>query len=1081
MKPIRIVMSAFGPYADKTELSFDRFDGRGLFLITGDTGAGKTTIFDGITFALYGEASGSARESDILRSDFATPYVKTFAELTFLHRNRIYKIFRSPKYLRPKKSGSGMTTENAEAVIWMPDGAVISGTREVNQTVEDLLGLTVQQFKQIVMIAQGEFRRLLLSGSAERVDIFRKIFQTGIFLDIQEMLKTMERDAKNDCEEKTRSIAQSAEGIQFPDPEYKLFTTEQIHQIPGLLSDLRKLIAEDEKILRNQINRSEKLNIQIIDQIKSAAEGEYLQKSFAELEANREFQKDLESRKVEYQETKTLLIAAEKAFRIVFPAEEKWRRALIQQKGLEEKIQNLSSDIHVLEEKHNRLTNVYIEERENIPKHQALMSETDSLEKSFSRYDALEILEKQIGELSQHDKTIQFEIEKSSAEKNELDLEKKATESVLEEFSLLKVQNVQFENEKNFRKQRISRLSALQSAVEKLENCKRELHVLRDAYEVKEKDFNAVNRKYTDSEITFLREQAGILASRLNDNEPCPVCGSTEHPKKTILTESAPDEALLQSLRLSVDESRKTLEQTGTIYKSKKVEFDTERRHIEKDIRDYNEEILKRDDLYPDNNQIDLPNDFTAGKRVHSDETNQPKIGTEDSDQKDLTIFRKFLDAAVMEIEKERKSEIQAEIVMKKKLEKQKNSELRLDELTKMLQENEEFSEKKRIQHSKVTADLATTRGEAKALRDSLPAGTKQQIIKQYDEMKNEVASLKVALEKAETDFRESENKLSGDRSLFENLNTEILSVKQETENTYTTYQKAYCEAGFIEEQSYLHALKPEEEIVKLRDFCSVYEEKIRTAEQDFQRLIKITEGQTCPDMTALSQARAEAEEMKKNLEQEMQVFRNRLTVNIPAEKTIDKNWKELRILREKYLMISKLARTIAGDISGKQKRSFESYVQTFYFQQILREANKRLTKMTDGRFTLLHREEAASLRSQSGLEIDVMDQYTGKQRPVKSLSGGESFKASLALALGLSDVVQSHAGGVEMDTLFVDEGFGSLDEESMEQAIQTLAGLAEGSRLVGIISHVTELKERIDRQIIVRRHHKGSTITTKV
>ncbi|MFZ7101507.1 MAG: SbcC/MukB-like Walker B domain-containing protein [Peptococcaceae bacterium] len=335
----------------------------------------------------------------------------------------------------------------------------------------------------------------------------------------------------------------------------------------------------------------------------------------------------------------------------------------------------------------------------------------------------------------------------------------------------------------------------------------------------------------------------------------------------------------------------------------------------------------------------------------------------------------------------------------------------------------------------------------------------------------------KGAFRQAEEAYHALKNKLEGNQTILSDQKKRLTDTIQTKQEALAAYIKKLSECDFPNEEAYHNALKTESEISELKYFIEQYRNEVQDVKQDLRRLTKETENKQKQDMEQLEAAKQKLDQEKRQADESIQALIARLGTNEPIAKALGRANSDAAAYQQKYLLLSNLSKTANGELTGKQKLAFEQYVQASYFNQILIEANKRLKIMTNSRFELLRKEDAADLRSQTGLEIDVLDHYTGRIRSVKSLSGGESFKASLSLALGLSDVIQSYTGGVEIDILFIDEGFGALDAESLEQAVQTLVGLAAGNRLVGIISHVSELKERIDRQVVIRKSSSGSSI----
>ena len=363
-------------------------------------------------------------------------------------------------------------------------------------------------------------------------------------------------------------------------------------------------------------------------------------------------------------------------------------------------------------------------------------------------------------------------------------------------------------------------------------------------------------------------------------------------------------------------------------------------------------------------------------------------------------------------------------------------------------------------------------------MKSSLEYEDSKQAAASIKKWKLNLGSLKEAFNKAEEAYHSLKNKLDGNNILLTDQRKRLTITTQSKQQAFEAYAAKLIECSFPDEETYHQARKTESEINFLKDSIEKYKNQVKTVEQNIQRLTKETENKERQNMEQLERVKQRLDQEIKQVEDSIKMLIVRSGINVPIAEALDEAIAKADVYQQEYMLVSNLSKTANGELAGRQKLAFEQYVQASYFNRVLFEANKRLKIMSNNRFELRRREEAADLSSKTGLDMDVLDHYTGRIRSVKSLSGGESFKASLSLALGLSDVIQSYAGGVEIDTLFVDEGFGALDSESLEQAIQTLAGLTEGNRLVGIISHVSELKERIDRQLVVKKSNSGSTIS---
>ena len=916
MRPLKLIISAFGPYQGRTELDFEGFGTRGLYLITGDTGAGKTTIFDAITFALYGEASGSSREASMLRSAYASADTPTEVELTFEYGGKRYIIRRNPEYSRPSKRGEGITLQRADAQLTLPDGRIITKYKEVNAAVCELMGIDRGQFLQIAMIAQGEFLKLLLAPTEERIKIFRRIFKTELYRELQERLKSESGSLRDSCEALRNSLNQYIGGLccapddvlsvelakakrgELPIPEVIILAERMITQDADAEAGLDAALSEAEKQL-GQVDA------------RLGAAGEY----------------------------------------------EKNEAALMQSAG-------------ELKLRREQLVNL----RENFERHKAEQPECEALsgqaallDEELGRYDELEgkkaeylaLTEKHKAQLQLHDRRTS-DLEKYRAKLERLKEEQKTLQDVGEQREKLLREREQISSRRDG-------LAGLSISYADLRRLERELDESQQAYLRAREESGRLLDEYTAKNRAFLDEQAGILAKTLIDGEPCPVCGSVEHPKPAALSTDAPTEAELEELRKKSDAAAESASRASIRCGELRGKADNLRENLEKRA---SELLGGADDTIP------------AEKRI-----SEQIVG--------LDAKLAALNDRIRDEENRAARKIKVDESIPKGEECVKDAELEIMRLNSAVA----ASDARRTELEKYVRELIS----------HLRYGSKAEAARQRDALIDRKNLLKLQLESAEKAF--------GD-----------------------------CEKKVVELNGRVEQLKG------------------------------LLEGVEKPDTDRLRAEREELSESKRMLSDRRVAVGSRLAANRAALGHIRERSDELSRTEREWSSVQALSNTANGNVRGKDKIMLETYVQTTYFDRIIRRANTRFMVMSGGQYELKRRIDAASGRSQSGLELDVIDHYNGSERSVRTLSGGEAFKASLSLALGLADEIQSAAGGIRLDTMFVDEGFGSLDEESLEQAMRALAGLTEGNRLVGIISHVAELKEKIDRQIIITKDRTGGS-----
>lgn len=1031
MKPLNLTISAFGPFADKTELSFEKLGERGLFLISGDTGAGKTTLFDAICFALYGEASGSNRGIDSVRSDFALPATKTYVEFTFSHQGKQYRVFRNPAYQRPKLRGEGMTNESADAALYREENGeketLVTGFTPVKNEIERLLGVDAKQFKQICMIAQGEFLKLLYADSTERGAIFRKVFHTDLYADFQKKLKEAEKEKRIDFEDGEKRLLQYLQ--QMTGRELQ---KTDLHQIEMLireqetsLHEMQQKQAQKETVLAAQEEGIQKLNLQIME----GRETERLLEQI--VQAKQEWSvlhEQAAEKQLEQEKLKKQRIALDMIFPVAQDLEkakamlENWKQSFEKnsdrlnsaERSLQE-IQRKKDDFAQrkpeLEEKRNQLRKLQ-EEKECYIRKEELETE---LLKYAQKKEVLEDTYTSLKEAQDKDKKQLEEWEKSILEIDKLQAEAELQTQTLE-----------------LQKERIAQIDRLTELQKDILNKEKALRKLAQEYLAAEKIWQEVKAAADLAETLFLREQAGFLAAELTEGMECPVCGSVHHPHKAMLTGNAPTEAewkQKQAEQEAAAQKRQDLSEKGKAEKEKLL-------LLKKNLHEGCENLL-------------LTVESLSEERMTAAEDCQTQ-------QRELSEKKKMIDR------------------LEKRIPEKENLKQKLDAReAQILAKEKEIAEEQAIYQQK--------QGEYALLKEQTGALSAAEI----DQTIVLLLNMLRAAEQEEMTLYESWEKTRGEKerfaALLEQAKTEICSAEQTVLDTEAQLEKVLAQCDFESIKEYHTVLVERAVLEKMEQNNRQFFSELALLKQKADTMEEQCKHRERQDLAALEKQKQtlndEKETVKKDadrLKQDIAVFEN-LLCQVKQEVTLRQ-----KAVRE-YLPIMELSRTANGELAGKEKIAFEQFVQGFYFQKILQAANLRLKDMTEGRYLLLHAQKAANKRSQAGLEVEVLDHYTGKARSVRSLSGGEAFKASLCLALGLSDVIQAHAGGVRIDAMFIDEGFGSLDDRSREQAVEVLQKLSYGDRLVGIISHVSELKETIDKKIIVKKGSAGSTVEWKL
>lgn len=1040
-------MSAFGPYAGETVIDFSRFGGSGIFLITGDTGAGKTTIFDAISYALYGVASGSIREAKTLSSDFAAPEILPYVELSFLHRGEPYSIHRTPVH------GCGGTEKKATATLVLPSGTEISGLKNVGEVIGGLLGLDSQQFRQVAMLAQNDFQKFLFCTSRERADILRKLFATERFLVMQEKITARAKEAKlsvdaikTSCTERAgRFVAVS--GTDFAELAAGVCTSRDgFFQMEELLAAAKATVHEDRmqaSALRSGIVSRQKQTAYIRTEIEA---GKLINAELDQLHAALRHSAELQEKEGEMEELERKLGTSRKA-REILPFEQ---RAVTAQQRLSEAeavCRNAAEQLSLMQQKAGEAEAALAEIRRitaSIPQKQKEIGKLRSLVSQFAEYETA--TGQQI-----RGKAELAKIETELAERKSAIRKKKVRRDTL----TLRLSGIadapaklaEAKHREDQISSRTTALSAVKTALAAYLRVEKEHTAKEIAYTKAANACDEAAAVCRRKERAFFDGQAGIMAQRLAADSPCPVCGSTHHPHPARLSTEIPTEAGLNEAKAELSEAEKARSKAAAECSGVLSTLRAEKQHI-------------RTLAAP---LFDLP--AGSGWTRKLDELTGAGIAA---------------GAGQLQQVSEEIAELSKLSVEKKSLEKELH---RMNDAAPNLDHELELLTKK-AEDIRRRAEYAKSRAET--LKHRLPCGYASS------------AELHTAVQRMETDAAEQMQRETDCAAGLESAKSARYAatsacstaegIRDDARAQCTAAEEAFsgalAERG-LDRTEYRRTLMTEEEAAATAKMLKEYREMCSAAAGQISLLRKSTEGRSAADIAALERMLAGVEKECIALQEQEKAIGYRILQNTSASSEIAGLLEKYRTASSEYAELADLARTANGDAAGSAVRmKFEEYVQSAYLARILEKANIRLHAMTDGRFSIVQRSSSTDLRKKEGLEMDVIDCYTQKQRPTSTLSGGESFKAALSLALGLSDGIMESSGGIELDALFIDEGFGSLDTASLDQAIETLATLAmprTGSRLIGIISHVEYLRQRIEKKILVVKKPDGSTASVLV
>lgn len=1000
MMPISLTLSAFGPYPDTITIDFESFQEDGLFLITGPTGSGKTMIFDAMIFALYGKTSGQIRQTDSLRCDHALNEIPTFVEFSFSLHQQNYTIKRNPKYYLEGKK----TPKQPSALLTLPDGKMVEGIKEVNQKMISLLGVDDQQFKQICMIAQGEFTKLIMASSDEREKVLRELFHSETYQKLEEKLKVhlktyqdkydlllnkrkdlmqelQVEDHQEYLSKQTKLIASQQK--EYDDLKKDLDQKKQQLQLYRLqnqrliqLKDLKQQFQD----LKKQENDYQKLN-KTVDTLKKAQETNYLyisyikqQKKLQTLKLNQEdFLKQLKKLEKDYQEKK---VQAD---------------SLDYKQQTKEKLQNQ------IQETKQLINQIYQYQND---------------------YQNLQTLKQQYRMLDEEHKLF---LKKKEKFENGLQRDQERIQSeqqVQSKYELIKQQYVRL----NEQKVKVHQLSDYYDQILKLNENKSDL---QEEYTVVEKQVDHEKMQYNQMEKLYFRKQAGIFALQLKEDQPCPICGSLHHPHPAQIEKE--------------DITKEKLDQ-----QAKKVKQQEHR------LQDILQKILlsnqKKEMLVKQTKQL-------------SSELNiQEEISKE--------IFIKELDHLSKDEKRMKKEylELQDELKYIQKL--KKSVALSLKDMS--TYESKELKQAQSLENIQVQIHQLSGK-----LDDSLRQYEIGEVNKNYQQVQKEYRQLSLEIETIQQDYEKVKNKYLEIKTKISSLNQQIIQEQEiydELDNKYHTALDA-----FINEEEFLNLKTQINQISILEKKYQDYLISLKSLNEQIISLENEVKDSTYVDLSSLSETIKEVNQQLREKNDDLEKLKIDYSLKEKMIKDIQKINQQLEKDEDTYQRYLDLYNLSSG--KNNARVSIERYVLATYFENMLVYANVIMKQLSQGRYQLLRKDDAGKGRSQQGLELDVFDQESGNIRSIKTLSGGESFKAALSLALGLSRMVQDYAGGIELNTLFIDEGFGSLDSQSLDQAMNCLMELHHENKLIGIISHVSDLKDRIERQLVVERKQKQSVI----
>ncbi|AAU18135.1 SMC family ATPase [Bacillus cereus] len=1024
MRPIQLIMTAFGPYKQKEVIDFDDLGEHRIFAISGNTGAGKTTIFDAICYVLYGEASGEERsDTSMLRSQFADDNVYTSVELTFQLKGKRYEIKRQ---LGHKKQGNKTITGHAVELYEVIDEEKVPAVdrfhvTDVNKKVEDLIGLSKHQFSQIVMLPQGEFRKLLTSETENKEEILRRIFKTDRYKLMRELLDQKRKQWKDVLQEKQK--------------ERELYF-RNVFKLPIRDGALLETLVEQEHVNTHQVVEAleqetavykaevEQLQVEQDVQTKQLKDAET--RFHAAKSVNEKFI-DLQQKNEKYntlQENRTVIEMKETSFKRAEQAKrllpfEQWHEEAMQNEQKAESLlkqiiakkENIMNNFELAQEKYEVVKNKE-SERENVKKLVQRLEELQPIIASLAEKQLnLQNAEIQIGKLKESMQNLDRQLEEHTNQKQLMTGELQQLERALEQYV---------------------------DKVEELTNMREDAKVLKQAYDVwqekqkfeKEKEAAyskmqlAVNA-YENMERRWLSEQAGILALHLHDGESCPVCGSTTHPKKATEQSGAIDENELNGLR-----DKKNIAEKLHVQLEEKWNF------YHHQYEQVIEEVKKRG--YQSEELVETYSALVQKGKQLATEVNTLKASEET--RKQIAVKIKSVEEKVDALQKQ-KREVETE------------------------------------QH-RIEMDCMQLRTSYEHDKKNIPENlqTVQAWKVQFDQAMHELKLMEDEWKKVQEAYQHWQNENIRIQAEQEGATNQFESAKLKKEETFTRFMKELEQSGFTDQSTYKEAKLSDAEMEMIQKEIQSYYSSLEVLARQIEELQAELKDKEYMDITALGEHIKELEINLDIIKEKRQRAQNAVTYISDLHENIRRIDEQIHEEEKAFQELVDLYEVMKGD--NESRISFERYILIEYLEQIVQIANERLRKLSNGQFYLKRSERVEKRNRQSGLGLDVYDAYTGQTRDVKTLSGGEKFNASLCLALGMADVIQAYEGGISIETMFIDEGFGSLDEESLTKAVDALIDLQKSGRFIGVISHVQELKNAMPAVLEVTKQKDGCSQT---
>ncbi|GIO24466.1 AAA family ATPase [Oceanobacillus sp. J11TS1] len=1023
MQPLQLTLNAFGPYKEKEVIDFSELQGNTLFVISGKTGAGKTTLFDGIAFALFGKASGSDRDDQrMLRSDFADEDVHTSAELVFQIQDKTYRIFRQLGHV--KKGNKSKTGDKCEFYEVREEGEVPCVDRqivsEIDQRIEEIIGLTPDQFKQIVMLPQGEFRKLLTSGTENKEEILRRLFKTEHYKYMNDVL----REKKSKLEAENQRIINRMEQLRTQIFSLNLPDDSSIHELAK-----REYVNTNQiiEVLEIELKKNEQAILEMDEYYKKATKQQestqnqlfqvkQVNEQFRELEMYRDRLLEWKEQAKEMGTLKEELFAAEQA-KFIIPYEQQLNDARKEFQEGSEALRQLEAQQEKMKNQKQQAEDDFKKEQENAGEREKLSIEVNRLEGFLPVVKELEKKRQDIqllaGQLKQGKERLEIakvHHEKRSRHIDQLEKEEKVLETDIEKLGSLKDELRVLREQAMLMKKYDTKLKQIKKGQEELRQ--------------KEAIYLQAEETYRRLEQAWMANQAHVLAVRLHQGEACPVCGSFEHPSPAVTREAEVTKEQLEQAKKFMEEKESIWREQNATIKS----HQSESNELEQELMHHHLELSNPEQSYSAM--------VEKGKKKKAEEDRLEKSKVRLADCK-------------KELAKER--------------EEQKQSDKALQEQTNQV--------------SQLQSDYQSNQAVYQQQIMQIPEN-----LRVLSELESEINKLMVKKRRFEQRWNDVQEKYRQVHEAFTKWTTDLHHLRenqaksnQKVEELQKIFQEKLEQAAFTE-KGYQEAKWDEATYQSVKQQLVAYEKQGYQLEKQIAELQKKLENKSQQDESQIEAALDKwKQEVKESLEKLQQLQQEKKDMTFYSTQLQDFHLQSAD-MEKKRMVVTDLYDTLRGQ--NPRKVSFERYLQMEYLDQIIEAANLRLNDLSNGQFYLTRSDRQEARGKQSGLGLDVYDQYTGQARDVKTMSGGEKFHASLCLALGMSDVIQSFQGNIVIQTMFIDEGFGSLDEESLRKAIDALIQLQRSGRMIGVISHVQELKDVFPATIEVHKTKEGYSKT---